>query len=171
MIVLNLGCGGNKRSDEIGIDIQKTSATDVVCNLDASPLPFANDSVDVVRSNHCFEHIADLVGLMSEVHRILKPGGMLEVTVPHVSNIDFWRDPTHRTAFTYRTFDYFVRGMKPVSYCDAEFEYVDNDMRFGKGLRGRLGKMLFRLSPRKYEKYYTWKYPCYEIHVKLRALK
>ena len=110
MIILNLGCGGKKVLEEFGVDIIKTAATDVVCNLDSVLLPFAENSVDIIKSNHCFEHIADLVGLMSEVYRIMKPGAILEVTVPHVSNIDFWRDPTHKTASTYRTFDYFVRG-------------------------------------------------------------
>lgn len=170
-ITLNLGCGNTKKPDEIGVDIIKTDAADIICNLDKYPLPFSSDSIDRIYSNHCFEHINDLVALMTEVHRILKPGGILDFTVPHVSNIEYYRDPTHKTPFIYSTLDYFIKGMKPIEYTKADFEYVERTMRFGKGLRGKIGKLLFKLSPRKYEKYYTWSFPCYEINFKLRAFK
>lgn len=169
--ILNFGCGNKKNDDEIGVDIIPTAATDIVCNLGSTSLPFADSSIDEIRSNHFLEHISDVVKIMEEIHRILKPGGILKTTVPHVSNIEFFRDPTHKTAFTYGSFDYFVRGKKPVAYTNVDFEYVNRTMSFGKGLRGRIGKLIFRMSPRRYEKYYAWKYPCYEMSVTLRALK
>lgn len=168
---LNLGCGNTKQTGEIGVDIIKTDAADIVCNLDEYPLPFATDSIDEIYSNHCFEHINDLVALMTDLHRILKPGGTLDFTVPHISNIEYYRDPTHKTPFIYTTVDYFIKGMKPIEYTKADFEYIERTMRFSRGLRGKIGKLLFKLSSRKYEKYYTWKYPCYEINFKLRCIK
>ena len=127
--------------------------------------------MDIIRSNHCFEHISNLVNLITDLHRILKPGGILEFTVPHVSNIEYFRDPTHKTPFIYTTMDYFVKDLKPIAYTDIEFEYLERKMCFGKGLRGKIGALLFKISPRKYEKYYTWSYPCYEIYFRLKALK
>lgn len=170
-VILNLGCGNKKRPEEIGVDIIPGPSVDVVADLNKYPLPFEDNSVDVIRSSHCFEHLDNLVALMEDIHRILKPNGLLEFSVPHVSNIEFFRDPTHRRPFTFGTMDYFVREIDSVRYTNVEFEYVEKTLRFGGGLRGKLGKLLFRISARRYEKYYCWKYPCNEIYFALRALK
>lgn len=169
-IILNLGCGNEKLPEEIGVDIIDGPMVDVVTDLNQYPLPFKNNSVDIVRSSHCFEHLDNLIALMEDIHRMLKPGGILEFTVPHVSNIEFFRDPTHKHSFTLGTMDYFVRGIKPIEYTPVEFEYIERRLCFGGGLRGKIGALISRLSERRYEKYYCWKYPTNEIHYKLRAL-
>jgi SAM-dependent methyltransferase len=157
--------------DEIGVDILPGKGVDIIADLDGNRLPFLCNSIDLIRSNHCFEHLSNTVQIMEEVYRVLKPGGIAEITVPHVSNIGFFQDPTHKRPFTYGTFDYFVRDIDTVKYSDAEFDYVERRLVFSSGLRGKIGKLLSSISPRKYEKYYTWKYPCYEIYVKLRVAK
>jgi len=168
--ILNLGCGNSKRNNEIGVDILPGPSVDVVANMDGCCLPFLDHTIDIIRSNHCFEHLSDTIKIMEEVHRVLKPGGIAEITVPHVSNIGFFADPTHKRPFTYTTFDYFVKGIDTVKYTNVEFEYLEKRLVFGSGLRGKIGEFISKMSVRRYEKYYTWKYPCYEIHVKLKAL-
>ena len=49
---------------------------------DACELPYENDLFDVVISCDCFEHINDDQKAIAEVHRVLKPGGILLFTVP-----------------------------------------------------------------------------------------
>ncbi|MFV2055157.1 MAG: methyltransferase domain-containing protein [Thiohalomonadales bacterium] len=170
MIILNLGCGNNKISDEIGVDILPGKNVDCVADLDGNRLPFLSNSIDLIRSNHCFEHLSNTVQIMEEVHRILKPSGIAEITVPHVSNIGFFTDPTHKRPFTYGTFDYFVKDIETVKYTEIEFEYLEKRLVFSTGLRGRIGEFISKISMRSYEKYYTWRYPCYEIYVKLKAI-
>ncbi|VAX30387.1 hypothetical protein MNBD_NITROSPIRAE01-676 [hydrothermal vent metagenome] len=171
MKILNLGCGHNKQNDEIGVDILPGERVDVVADLDGNRLPFLSNSIDLIRSNHCFEHLSNTVKIMEEVHRILKPNAIAEITVPHVSNIGFFRDPTHKRPFTYETFDYFVKDIDTVKYTNIEFEYLKKTLIFSTGLRGKIGKLIFNISPRQYEKYYTWRYPCYELFVALKAIK
>ncbi len=96
-LILNLGSGSEVAHDEIGVDIMACPGVGVICDLNRYPLPFRTRSVDRVRSSHCFEHLADLVGLMEEVHRILKPGGELEIIVPHFGSIGYWRDLKHNS--------------------------------------------------------------------------
>lgn len=43
---------------------------------DAENLPFKNNAVDLVFSSLAIQWCADLPGLMAEVHRVLKPGGL-----------------------------------------------------------------------------------------------
>jgi SAM-dependent methyltransferase len=49
---------------------------------DATKLPFADNTFDCVVTSEVLEHIQDDVSAISELHRVLKPGGSLGVTVP-----------------------------------------------------------------------------------------
>lgn len=169
--IINLGCGNKKLSEEIDADIILGTCVDIVTNLNSYPLPFPDNSIDIVRSTHVFEHLDGLVALMENIHRSLKPNGLLEFTVPHVNNIEYFRDPTHKRPFISGTMDYFIRGIKPIEYTSVDFEYIDKTLIFGKGLRGKIAQLIYGFSLRKYEKYYCWKYPYNEISYTMRALK
>jgi ubiquinone/menaquinone biosynthesis C-methylase UbiE len=64
-------------------DIQGSGPTAKV-ELGQSPLPFADESYDLVFMSHILEHIPwyRSVTALREVHRVLKPGGELELYVP-----------------------------------------------------------------------------------------
>jgi len=49
---------------------------------DATKLPFDDNTFDCVVTSEVLEHIQDDVSVISELHRVLKPGGSLGVTVP-----------------------------------------------------------------------------------------
>ena len=49
---------------------------------DARRLPFADATFDAVVTSEVLEHIQDDVTAISELHRVLRPGGTLGVTVP-----------------------------------------------------------------------------------------
>ena len=49
---------------------------------DATKLPFEDNTFDCVVTSEVLEHIQDDVNVISELHRVLKPGGSLGVTVP-----------------------------------------------------------------------------------------
>ena len=48
----------------------------------ARPLPFPNQSFDVVVCSHILEHLMEPQYLVSESYRVLRPGGLLVVGVP-----------------------------------------------------------------------------------------
>lgn len=47
------------------------------------PLPFGDDSFDLVWCGETLEHVADVGGLVTEVRRVLRPAGVFLVTVPN----------------------------------------------------------------------------------------
>jgi SAM-dependent methyltransferase len=50
---------------------------------EGAPLPLEEDAVDVVWAGEVLEHVADVVGLLAEVRRVLRWGGRLLVTTPY----------------------------------------------------------------------------------------
>ena len=169
-LILNFGSGSDVAADEFGVDIIPNLGVSVICDFEHTYLPFRSASVDRIRTNHCLEHLDNIVGLMEEMHRILKPNGELDIVVPHFGAIGFWRDPTHKRPFTYCTFDYFVRGRKPVAYTPVEFEYIAQKLRFGSGLRAAIGRCICAMATRTWEKYYRTTFPALELHISLRKL-
>ncbi|MCZ7630573.1 MAG: class I SAM-dependent methyltransferase [Microthrixaceae bacterium] len=51
-------------------------------NGDALRLPFADDTFDRIICSEVFEHIGHDTDAMTELHRVLRPGGVLAATVP-----------------------------------------------------------------------------------------
>lgn len=60
-------------------------------HFDLHQIPLENDRFDVVFCNHVMEHVADPVQCMSELFRVLKPGGWAIMQVPQ----DFTRESTY----------------------------------------------------------------------------
>lgn len=67
------------------------------CNIYA--LPFPDNSFDAAILSEVLEHIDDDVAGLKEVYRVLKPGGVVAITVPN-ANYPFWWDPINKTLET-----------------------------------------------------------------------
>jgi SAM-dependent methyltransferase len=105
--ILDLGCGPRKYPGAIGADRNQHTAADVRCDFDRGFLPFADNSFDEVRAVHLVEHVADIVRLVEEMHRVARPGGRLVVVTPHYTDASSFADPTHRwhlNSFAFRVF-------------------------------------------------------------------
>jgi len=64
---------------------------------DIEQLPFADASFDRVLMSEVLEHLEDDAQGLREVHRVLKPGGILAVTVPNC-RYPAWYDPINKVA-------------------------------------------------------------------------
>jgi SAM-dependent methyltransferase len=108
--VLDVGCGNGRHAFEayrrgarvvaFDLDRQELAAVAGLCGAmrlegevppgagsapvsgDATVLPFADSSFDKVIAAEVFEHILDDQRAMNELARVLRPGGVLAVTVP-----------------------------------------------------------------------------------------
>ncbi|HZI91855.1 MAG TPA: class I SAM-dependent methyltransferase [Thermoleophilaceae bacterium] len=67
--------------DPEGVDVQ----------LDITAMPFEDGAFDAILCSHVLEHVADDRAAMSELHRVLKPGGWATVLVP----LDLSREITY----------------------------------------------------------------------------
>jgi len=58
-------------------------------NIEDDPFPYDDGSLDVVLFCEILEHLLmNPVGVLGEIHRILKPGGVLVVTTPNVYRLE-----------------------------------------------------------------------------------
>ena len=181
MKILDLGCGlrkyvGGSRDVVIGLDRVKTPAADVVFDIDSRrPLPFPPDSFDLVYANHVFEHIADVMFLLEEAHRILKPGGKLVINTPHFSSSDFYIDPTHKHPFASQSFDYFDPSTHLGSsfgfYSKAKFRILEKRIVFGWLPYALLFGLLANRFRGFYESKLAFIFPAASLHFEMVPLK
>ncbi len=150
---LDVGCGPSKAKGAIGMDWVGYPGVDVVHNLEKFPWPFPDQSFDRIRARHVLEHVDAMIPAMDELHRILRPGGVLQIIVPYFGRYSAFRDPTHRRFCTWESFDYFVPGMGKQVYSKNGFRYVRRELVFTSGLFAKLGKLIFRLNRKWYEKH------------------
>ncbi len=91
--VLDIGCGSKpyeslfeQANHYVGLDVPVSghvhADSHIDCFYDGKRLPFASDAFDAVVSFEVFEHVADLDGLLTEIHRVLKPQAVLLVSMP-----------------------------------------------------------------------------------------
>jgi predicted SAM-dependent methyltransferase len=83
-VKLNLGCGNDIRPGYINVDKFPASPDVVQGNL--PDLPFGDDSADEILLSHVLEHFgyADGEYLCREIHRVLKPTGIVDIEVPDI---------------------------------------------------------------------------------------
>jgi SAM-dependent methyltransferase len=120
--VLDIGCGINKIPGAVGMDVNPFTAADIVHDLDDLPYPFADDQFDEVVGRHVIEHVRDPMAVMSELHRITRPGGLIKLVAPHWTNPDFATDLTHRNHLNSYSFRNMVIGREVFPfYTEARF--------------------------------------------------
>jgi predicted SAM-dependent methyltransferase len=80
---LHIGCGQNLLDGWLNSDFSP-GITGVI-HLDAAqPFPFEDGALDFIYSEHMIEHLPYQEGMvmLSECHRVLRPGGVLRLTTP-----------------------------------------------------------------------------------------
>lgn len=107
MRILDVGCGVNKYPGSIGIDINRSTAADVICDLDRFPYPFCGAAFDQIRVIHVIEHLSDVIRAMEEFHRLVRPGGRVRIETPHYTDFSSFCDPTHKHHLNSFSFRYF----------------------------------------------------------------
>jgi ubiquinone/menaquinone biosynthesis C-methylase UbiE len=90
--VLEVGCGTKAKGGFVkaivdpnncrwvGIDIKETNLATHVCSV--NKMPFEDNSFDWVIGSQTIEHWARPHKALREIHRLLRPGGMLSLTAP-----------------------------------------------------------------------------------------
>jgi len=145
-IGLDLGSGGAPRAGFYAVDHVRLPGVDILADLNAPMELLPEGCADRIHSRHALEHVREFLPLMREIHRVTRPGGRIEITVPHFSNVYGFSDPTHVRFFGLHTMFYFVppehqprRRKVPAFYTDVSFRVESVRLEFYRnGLLDRL---------------------------------
>ena len=172
--ILDLGCGFNKiqisNCEVIGLDMRKIEKVDVVHNLEKMPLPFQDNSFDIIFSYGVLEHIRNLIPLMKDIQRILKKNGKFIILVPHFSTVTAFCDIDHIRFFSAQSFESFDPN--------SEFNYYNINFKVKT-------KILFKRFLKPFEIIFNYGFlkklyegtflreliPCFLLFVEMEAVK
>ncbi|MBS3084792.1 methyltransferase domain-containing protein [Candidatus Pacearchaeota archaeon] len=169
---LHLGCGRKYKEGFINLDISKNVKADVYHDLNKYPYPFKDNTFDYIYADNVLEILTSITKPMEELSRISKKGAIIEIIVPLAPTSHAFRDPTHKTFFTYRTFEYFLDGSGLNYYSKARFEIIKRRIIFHNRL-GFLTKLInLNESFCKFLcEFFSQFFPPAFIHVRLRVKK
>ena len=159
-IHVDLGCGTNPRNPflakkTIAADLFDTRITNlknksefIKVNL-CMPLPFADSSIDSISAFDVLEHIPRVqsnslgvfeypfISLMSDIYRILKPGGRFISLTPAFPSHAAFEHPTHVNFISEGTVNYFLtqdHGSLSKGYgFVGQFKLIIQHWQFGAG--------------------------------------
>jgi SAM-dependent methyltransferase len=104
---LNLGSGRRHLPGFCNVDLVDLPGVDLLADLNEPFDVLPDDCVDAIYCRHTLEHVDNFLGLLGEIHRVVRPGGTIDIVVPHFSNPYYYSDPTHVRFFGLYSFFYF----------------------------------------------------------------
>ncbi|MBI2414977.1 methyltransferase domain-containing protein [candidate division WWE3 bacterium] len=130
-VILNIGCGKTRIPDSIGVDrVKIDDYVDILHDLNVTPYPFSSDYADEIHMYHVLEHLNFPIQKIEEMHRILKPGGILHIRVPHFSSMGAFTDITHVRPFGYYSFDPFQKDHDQHFYTTTSFKIINREIKY-----------------------------------------
>lgn len=135
---VNIGSGGVKLEGFVTCDYDPLENPDYLVNLETDPLPFEDNSVEVVVAHHILEHLGEgYFHCLKELYRVCKHGATIDIRVPHHRCDYFYDDPTHRRPITIGGLLLFSKKHNKIcreqgaassrlgDYFDVDFEILD----------------------------------------------
>lgn len=136
----------DKHARLLAFDIYASPLTQFIA--DAHQIPLASASVDAVLLQAVLEHVLDPADVVAEVHRVLKPGGLVYAETPFLQQVhagahDFLRYTSSGHRYLFRAFEEIAAG--PVAGPGTELLWsVDHLVRglLRSELAGKLARLL-----------------------------
>ena len=141
---LHLGSGKDFKPDCFNVDIDVAWGPDAVLDIGSPALlgstfettrfgsvTLEEGSFDAAAANDVLEHIPHLTVAMTNLLRLLRPGGIFDVVVPYDLGYGAWQDPTHVRAFNERSWLYYCDWHWYLGWTEARFDIVSHEMILG----------------------------------------
>ena len=141
--LLDLGCGNKpyeslyqpKTISQTGCDVIQSdkNRVDVICPV--TDLKFPDEQFDTILCTQVLEHVFEHDKMMSEIYRVLKPGGHIILTVPfvwelHEEPFDFFRYTKHALKELFEHSGFEIDYIKPNGGKWAAIYQLRNNMMY-----------------------------------------
>jgi SAM-dependent methyltransferase len=145
--ILDLGCGTGDFGkfappgvevhgldiDEGAVELASRHEHALQWDIEEGQLPYADAHFEAVLAKDILEHLCDPARIVCEIHRVLRPGGVVVASVVQARPRRVWDDYTHVRGFT--------RTSAGLLFQDAGFRVDDVWPMGGVPLSDRLGFM------------------------------
>jgi SAM-dependent methyltransferase len=151
--VLRLGDGQDLRADCFNVDIHPSGQSDLALDFGAPLLwnqPLATARFGEVRleenqfeqiiANDVLQRIPNQVQAMTNALRLLKPGGVLSISVPYDPSVDGAPATAQARGFNEKSWRYYTDWFSYLGWSEARFDLVRSDVtlsRLGQQLAAR----------------------------------
>jgi SAM-dependent methyltransferase len=107
---INIGCGMVQKEGFIRADNDPAVKPDVLLDVEKDRFPWEDNSVAVIYSKSCLEHVHDLTNFFEESYRVLnKETGYLHLNLPYYLHETSFTDPEHIWFFTPSFFTQYLQ--------------------------------------------------------------
>lgn len=128
--ILDVGCGEmplrslfeDNNSRIYGLDHPRSlhSRSEIEIYGSALALPIRSESIDAAISLQVLEHVPEPLDMLKEIRRVLKPGGHLILTAPHIWNVheqpyDFFRYTEFGLAHLFKKAGFEIVEIRPMA--------------------------------------------------------
>lgn len=98
---LDLGCGDGEYVKQFTKIIARVVGIDSDIDFNKDPLPYEDESFNMVFTKSVIEHIPNTSHFLKEIYRVLRPGGKILILTPawEYNMKWFYDDPTHVKPF------------------------------------------------------------------------
>ena len=162
MKVLDIGCSKNKIKGAIGLDRDKDSSADIICDLEGQ-LPLKHGIFEAVYCKHLLEHLENPDNLIKEIYRISKDRARLIIEVPHFSSHIAYSDLTHKRYFSFVLMERLINSIP--------HKALKKEMTFYKTFRFFGIKFLANRFKQDYERFWTYIFPAENIRFEVEVKK
>jgi SAM-dependent methyltransferase len=177
--ILELGCGNSKHkfvnAEVIGLDFYDVREADIKWDLESGKLPFKDNEFDGIIAEHTLEHIKNLLPLINEMWRVVKPNGIIKIECPYFasslahSSMDHVRFFSYTSFFPYRKEDPYHYFWKPITF-EVKARY-DFSQRYGLKTIGKIIDFFTNMFPRVYQRLWCFILPTEVIKYELKVIK
>jgi ubiquinone/menaquinone biosynthesis C-methylase UbiE len=137
----------DRRTQVVGFDIYGSPLVQFIA--DAHQIPLADQSIDAVLVQAVLEHVLDPPAVVAEIHRVLRPSGLVYAETPflqpvHAGPYDFTRYTSSGHRYLFRAFEEITAG--PVAGPGAQMlASIDHLVRalLRSELAGKLARVVF----------------------------
>ena len=129
-LILNVGCG-NETYGDVRVDIYSTMATTHVMDVENGFTKEWENKFDIVYSKNLLEHIRNPGFLLTEMKRVLKPGGKIIIITDNAGFWEFHIFGTHtKPKISLKRLSFYVgRGELDTHYSLFTKEHLINHFR------------------------------------------